>query len=212
MLARLVVAAFAVLSIVAACNGDKVGSTASSTQAVTASHLDGPLDVAVQLGGYQLGDNIDGFVWGPEIVVYGDGSVFAELSAGIRDGVAIHRLVEGQMGQKDLQRLRDQAALLPSASPVGMAAVDASPLVLAVGSQTWQINDLTVEPFAAYVDELRSTVEARATESWQPTRWVQRPAGEAACTAVDRSTTEPFFDAPVYPHVLDQYMLGQFAC
>ena len=50
----------------------------------------------IQLGDYDFNGGPDVFVTGPEVVVYGDGSVYARLQAGVVAGAAQFRLVKGR--------------------------------------------------------------------------------------------------------------------
>ena len=160
----------------------------------------------VQVGDYHLGVVPDMFVFGPEVVVYGDRSVYAELFDGVKDGAATYRLVRGRMSEGQLQRLLSDADALPPTSPVGLPGTDGFPLLLVTGARTWDINDLEAEPFATYLDEVRATVRSAATEAWRPPRWIVRPYGAPRCSA-QQPSEQSYYDAPVYPHVLDQYSL-----
>lgn len=196
------------LLVLCACD-DSSGSIASPR--LTSSSAD-PAAVLVQLGDYHLGAVPDMYVTGPELVIYGDGTTFAELYAGASEGRAQFRLATGNVPSAALQDLLATANTLPSATPIGEAAVDAFPLVLIVGEHRWEINDLDVQPFASFLADLRATVDAAATEPWQPSRWIDRPYESDTCTVIDRPGDDSLYDAPVYPHLLDEYPLGATAC
>jgi hypothetical protein len=87
--------------------------------------------------------------------------------------------------------------------------VDAGPILLVASGNTWEINDLSTEPFARYIADLRSVVSAVATKTWKPERWIVRPFGARVCSVVEEPTGEQAYDAPVYPHALAQYPLGE---
>ena len=78
--------------------------------------------VLIQLGSYVVGGVPDEFVVGPEIVVYGDGSVYAELYVGVENGEASLRLVTGRLGESQLQDVFEAAASLPAPGVVGASA------------------------------------------------------------------------------------------
>ena len=78
---------------VTACS-DASQSTASTVG--TIPHPSGASDVVIQLGDYDFNGGPDVFVTGPEVVVYGDGSVYARLQAGVVAGAAQFRLVKGR--------------------------------------------------------------------------------------------------------------------
>ena len=168
--------------------------------------------VVVQLGDYHLGAVPDMFVTGSELVIYGDGTTFGELYEGIADGRAQFRLATGQVPSAALQEILDMASTLPDITPIGQMAVDDFPLVLVVGEHRWEINDLSSEPFASFVAHLRTTVDAAARDTWQPSRWIDRPYGSNTCSVIDRPGDNSLYDAPVYPHLLDDYPLGETAC
>jgi hypothetical protein len=171
------------------------------------------LDVVLQLGDYHLGEVPDMFVTGPEIVIYGDGTVYAELFDGVANGEAQYRRLKGRTSEEQLQKLLRDAKALPPTSPVGVPPTDGSPLLLLVsGTQTWDINDLSAEPFAAYLDEVRSAVRSAAREAWSPSRWIVRPYGVDTCSVVEEPLEQSEYDAPVYPHLLDHYRLGATPC
>jgi hypothetical protein len=146
------------------------------------------------------------------VVIYGDRTVYANLSRGVVNGTATFNLVTGALTEATLQDLLRRATGLPRTTPVGTAVIDGAPLVLDVGAQEWEINDLTTEPFASYVDHLRSAVGAGATNPWKPSRWIVRPFGARVCSVVTERSGIEGYSAPVYPNVLSKYALGDFTC
>ncbi len=198
------------LAVVAAACDDSTGSGSSTTAVI--EHATGSSDVVVQVGSYQLGAVPDMFVYGPELVIYGDGRVYAELDNGIKDRAVHFRLAQGAMGESAIQDLLRQADQLPSTTPIGTAVTDGIPLLLVAGGHRWEINDVSVEPFASYLGHLRTTVEAAADQVWTPSRWIVRPFDAPKCTVTDQPSTEAGYDAPVYPHLVAQYPIGDFAC
>ncbi len=192
--------------------GCSSGQTPQSATTPSIPHPVGASDVVIQLDGYRFGGVPDEFVVGPELIVYGDGSVYAEFPDGVKDGVAQYRLVQGHLGEAVLQRLLSGAEGLPSDSPVGVGVIDNPARPMIVGTHTWEINDRSIEPFATYLNELLSAVVAGASEPWRPSRWIDRPYPGSTCSVVEKSAVETWYNAPVYPHLLDQYPLGQFDC
>ncbi len=116
------------------------------------------------------------------------------------------------MNEPVIQDLLRRGAALPAAGPVGTAAIDALPLVLVVAGHRWDINDLSIKPFSAYVEYLRAAIRADATVAWNPTRWITRPFGATTCSVVEQPSGDEAYEAPVYPHVRASYPLGTFTC
>lgn len=174
-------------------------SSGSSSSDVTVPDVaaDG---VLIQLGSYDVGGVPDEFVLGPGIVVFGDGSVYAELYVGVDNGEAVLRLVTGRLTESQLQDVFEAAASLPAPGVVGEQATDGAPLLLRVGSQEWAINDVSVQPYREFIDELVALVEDEVTEPWEPDRWIVKPFGEP-CKVVDENPQQGPYDAPVYPHL-----------
>ncbi|MBI4936283.1 MAG: hypothetical protein HY828_20590 [Actinobacteria bacterium] len=157
----------------------------------------------MQVGSYELGVVPDMFVYGPELVVYGDRSSYAENGRGT---------VKGSIDESVLQDLLRGADSLPAATPVGEAPSDGVPLVLVVGEHRWKLNDQTVEPFATYLAEVRASVDAGADRTWAPWRWVSRAYGDDTCRVTEQSGGNGSYEAPVYPHVVEQFPLGELDC
>lgn len=176
------------------------------------THQLGASDVVIQLNDYLFGGVPDEFLVGPELIVYGDGSVYAELPDGVKNQSATLRLVTGHLDETEVQRFLLRADSLPTDAPVGQAVADAIARPLIIGTHQWEINDESIEPFGTYLRDLQSAVEKVATTEWSPARWIDRPYPSSTCSVVERSTTEPWYNAPVYPHLLDHYPLGQFTC
>ena len=120
------------LAIVAAACDDSTGSGSSTTAVI--EHATGPSDVVFQFGDYELGAVPDMFVYGPVLVIYGDGHVYAEMDDGIKNGAVRFRLVRGTMDESAIQDLLRQADELPSTTPVGASVTDGLPLLLVAGS------------------------------------------------------------------------------
>ncbi len=166
------------------------------------------MDAVLQIGDYHIGGNPDEFVTGPEVVVYGDGTAYAELLDGVTHGVVTAHLVTGHMSEDQIQQLLGAADKLPSTSPIGVAAVDQDPLLLVSGAHRWEVNDRAVEPFATYVASVRASVRQLAHQEWIPTRWIVRPFEGLHCAVVAQNQTPGLYNAPVYPHMLDHYPVG----
>lgn len=189
------------LVVAVACGAGCSSGSSSSSPDVTVPVLAAD-EVLIQLGSYEIGGVPDEFVVGPEIVVYGDGTVYSELYLG---GVSF-RLVTGQLSETQLQDVFEAAASLPAPPMVGYLPVDFVPVVLRVGSQEWAI-DPAAEPFRTFVDEVRSLVDEEVTQPWEPERWIVQPFGEA-CEVVAVNPDAGPYDAPVYPDALADFPLG----
>ncbi len=177
-----------------------VGACTDAPKPAAIPHVTGVNEVLIQVGDYSIGAIPDEFVVGPELIVYGDGTAYLSSPTGTRTG---------HLNESQLQELLRAGEAVPPDAPVGDAAVDAVPLLVVSGTHFWEINDLGVQPLMGYVDDVRSTVAAAAKEPWTPSRWILRPFG-GPCTLVGVEPAGPdYFDAPVYPHLLDQYPLGE---
>ena len=149
-------------------------------------------DIVVQLGAYNLGDNIDGFVFGPLVVVYDDGRFAAQLTTevGLVEGYACGRLTPSE-----LDALVDAAPTEPS-GPIDPVE-DGTPTLLVVDDRHWGLSDAGREPFAGFIGRVDDLVRAVGRE-WPPSRFVtvaevysvQREPGERAGVA-----------APLFPHL-----------
>ncbi|MEQ1702182.1 MAG: hypothetical protein ABMA25_18880 [Ilumatobacteraceae bacterium] len=186
----------AVASLLAGCSSD---SSSSSSPDVTVPVV--AVDaVLIQLGSYEVGGVPDEFVLGPVIVVYGDGSVHAELYVGVENGEASLRLVTGQLSESHLRDVFDAAASLPAPGVVGEQATDGAPMLLRVGSQEWAINDVSVQPYRQFMDDLIALVDEEVTQPWVPEQWIVKPFGEPCKVVAENPQAGPY-DAPVYPHL-----------
>ena len=47
---------------------------------------------------------------------------------------------------------------------------------------------------------------------WAPSRWIFRPFGAKVCSVVTEPSGIEGYSAPVYPHALSNYALGDFTC
>jgi hypothetical protein len=199
-----------------ALDSSPVPTTAPTTTTSTTSEVQfpsGEWDVVIQLGDYDFGHNIDQFVWEPELVVYGSGAMYAAVPDGIVDGAMQWRYVRGELPQSQLRALVSAADRFPSESPVGnVLGEDASPQLLLVNDRRWDINDLRIEPYRSFIDDLRHLAAEEGTAEWEPTAWIERPPGSDTCEVVPLTTIESYYSAPVYPHVIVSYPLGPLAC
>ena len=197
-------------------------SSSSSTAAVTTNpplttlplveHLRGSSEVAVSIGDYRLGFGPGMAVTGPELIVYGNGRVYTEYFEGVTNGRPTFHFAKGQLSDEQIQVLLRAGDTLPAEAPDVQLPVDTFGTVLVTGTHSWTINDETIEPFAGYFEELRSVVRSSATTAWVPERWIVRRFPATECTVAVRPLDEPNYDAPVFPHVLDQYPLGGTPC
>jgi hypothetical protein len=196
------------------CPGSVQAPEVSTMAAVVKAiaHPIGASDVLIQIGDYHLGDNPDSYVFGPELVIYGDGRVFAELSEGVNNGAAQFKLVEGLLSEDQLQHLLHAASLLPLSPTQGQLPVDAYPTLFVVIGTSWEVVDSAAEPFELFLDELHKVIRSKATSAWVPTRWIVRTPDTGDCTSTVVPATKDYFDAPVYPHLIDRYPLGTFDC
>ena len=214
------VAALLFLSVPAACTSNPSGDPATTGSAAETS---APLQVIaydntssqvlVQIGNYEFGNNLDQFVFGPRLVIYGDGSAFAEVDGdGVRNGATVFRPIESRVSEAEIQSLLLAASQLPDVATAGVAPEDGLPLLLAVNGQSWEILDFDVEPFNGYVDSVTAVVTASEVGMWTPPAWIQRIPPAPDCESVVEPEGAPYYSAPVYPHLVNTYPLGRFEC
>ena len=136
---------------------------------------EGADDVFVQIGQYELGNNIDEFVWGPLLVAYRDGSAFAEVDDSVV-GVAERSPIEALLDPAQIDSIRQAADALPDDAEIGLdqRPEDGIPRMLIVDDQTWLIHDLSAEPFRSFMESVTEAVEATEVDQWTPQRWVER--------------------------------------
>lgn len=170
----------------------------------------------IQLGAYEFRTIPEWHIVAPELVIYRDGSVYTETvdDTSAPANNATHRLRYGRMTEAQTERLIRDAEALPVTRPnPGVSANDVYPLRLTSGPQTWDIEQPpTHQPFISYLEQLRSAVRTAATEEWRPSRWVQLVDGDNACVVTEQPGIEPWNNIPVYPHLLEDYPLGERDC
>jgi len=176
-----------------------VGACTDAPKPAAIAHVTGANEVLIQVGDYTIGAIPDEFVVGPELIVYGDGSVYSS-SSGTRTG---------HVTESQLQALLRAGEAMPADAPVGDPAVDAVPLLVVSGTHFWEINDLRVQPLMGYVGDIRSTAAVAATAAWAPARWIVRPFGGPCTVVAEKPDLPGYYMAPVFPHLLDQYPLGE---
>ena len=202
--------------LLGACTSSASPSPASNTfPAITIAvvpHSTGANDVVLEVGDYHLGWGPDMGVTGPEIVLYGDGRLYAELFDGVRDGKATWSRVQAKLSKSQIQALLLPGENLPVDPPINTIAVDSFPILIVSAAHRWEVNDPEGEPFVTYLTNLRIMVRSFATEAWVPERWVVRVYPSPTCTVTGAPSTESSYDAPVYPGKLDQFPLGTVDC
>jgi hypothetical protein len=215
-------AVLAALSTLSACTSGTSTADRSTTQPIRPTtqpielieHARGPLDVVIQLGDYNLGQNLDQFVWSPTAVIYGDGSFYAQVYDGPTNGTATLRLIRGTMTEAQLQQLLRQASSLPETAPAPDTplAPDSVPTYLKVGGRQWRLDYPVDKQFAEFDDVVVALIEAAPPATWSPTRWVHLQRPEYNCVVEDGPSEDSLGDAPLYPHLADQNRLGKFDC
>ncbi len=183
-----------------------------ATSVALVSHSTGPNDVVLQVGDYHLGWGPDMGVTGPEIVLYGDGSLYAELFDGVRDNQAVRSRVQAKLSESQVQTLLRPGEEVPVDPTMNTMAVDTFPILVVSASHRWEVNDPQAEPFVTYLTNLRNMVRSYANEGWVPERWVVRVYPSPTCTVTDAPSTDSSYDAPVYPGLLDQFPIGNVDC
>jgi hypothetical protein len=176
------------------------------------SHSSATFDVVLQVGSYHLGWGPDMSVSGPQIVLYGDGSLYAELFDGVQNGEPHWSRLQAKLSEDQIQTLLRPGEDLPIDPPMNTIAVDSFPIVIVSGSHRWDVNDPEDAPFASYLADLTGSVRAMATEPWVPDRWIVRPFQDPTCTVTNAPSNDTYYDAPVYPGARDQFPLGTIDC
>ena len=218
MCMRFLARATVVALVVCGCSTEPPRAPLSTTAAPAATtiasvqHPTGSADVVLQVGDYHLGWGPDVSVSGPEIVVYGDGGLFAELFDGVKDNHAVWSRVQAHLSEDQLQTLLRPGEQLPADPPQNTIAVDTFPILLVSAAHRWEINDPQAPPFGSYLTNLRNTVRSYVTQVWTPQRWVVREYPSPTCTVTDAPSSESTYDAPVYPGLIDQFPLGTVEC
>ena len=191
---------------------DVVAPTGTSITPAPIAHAAGSLDVVIQVGNYELGGNVDGFVYGPKLVINGDGSAFADLVDDVSDSAGTRRFISARVPESQLQTILRDAAALPDERIVGEEIPDQLALVLKVNGQIWEINDERLSPYKELLGEIDSTVRAAETGPWVPTEWIDRDLGDQQCVLRKVSLVKDNYRAAVFPHLVGKFPLGPFDC
>jgi hypothetical protein len=149
-------------------------STTSTTTIPAVRHSTGANDVVLQIGEYHLGFGPDEFVSGPEIVLYGDGRLYAELFDGVRAGEPQSSLRQAQLTEEQMQVLLRPGETLPVNPTMNTIPADSFPTLIVTASHRWEANDPGQESFGSYLKNLRGEVRSMATAAWVPNRWIVR--------------------------------------
>ena len=206
-------------ALLAACSSEPLTNTPAATAATTAPsitavipHRNGAADVVLQIGDYNLGAQPDMFVTGPEIVLYGDGSLYAELFDGTQGDQPQWSRMQAQLSESQVQTLLRMGEKLPIDATTQPTGPDSLPTLIVSATHSWEVNDPEAEPFATYLADLRNTVRSMATEEWSPGRWIVRVFPSPTCTVANIPASQSYFDAPVYPGLLSRFPLGVIDC
>ena len=175
-------------------------------------------DVWLQFGDYVLGAVPEMFVTGPEIVVYSDGVVFAQIRGTVIDGRLPYDMGTGRLTPDEMRQLVTATKALPVPQPLSDTPVDDFALPLTFGGRTWQVptwdtNEPAVQPVLSFIESLRETVRSAATTQWVPKLWIVRRYEATKCTVTQRPI-EPldYYETAIYPHLTERYSLGDFDC
>lgn len=133
------VGALLILSFAAAACGD--GNTSPGETIAPPRTAYDASDVWLQFGDYVLGAVPDMFVTGPEIVVYSDGVVFAQVRGSVIDRRIPYDMATGRLTQDEMRQLATATKALPVPQPLSDTPVDAFALPLTSGGRTWQVPD-----------------------------------------------------------------------
>jgi hypothetical protein len=189
-----------------------ISNPTTATTIALIAHSTSALDVVLQIGDYHLGWGPDMSVTGPEVVLYGDGSLYAELFDGVHDGQPLWSRLQAKLTETQVQALLAPGEHLPIDPTMNTIAADTFPTLIVSGTHRWEINDPQAEPFASYLGNLTDTVNSFATQTWVPDRWIVRPFSSPTCTVTSSPSRDTFYDAPVYPGLLDHFTLGAVEC
>jgi len=226
--ARAVASAVAAALSVAACTGEASSVTTSAgptpsveevpttlevptTTDAPIAHPSGEHDVVVQIGAYDLGNNIDEFVRAPSVVVYGNGDAY---SYGFQAATGSWTAARMHVEEDGLQRVLRAGRALPDVPPQVTVAADDTGTFLAVGDRAWTTYPLqyaTHDPFRMLLSDLFGVLGVDAVDDWTPSAWIVRPR-HGACSVQATAPDRPSDGAPVYPHLADRYPLGETSC
>ncbi len=171
----------------------------------------GPDDVVLQLGSYDVGENIDQFVSGPDLVIYGDGAVYRDTIRLAPD--APNRFQRGVLAERRVLDIVAAARELPDVVDGDDCAVDEFEAELRIEGRTWSACGLLdAADFGAFLDAVRLDVHSTDLTPWEPSALVQLDPVTTTCAVVASSTLPASQTAAVYPHATDEYPPGEFPC
>jgi hypothetical protein len=192
-------------------SGATVVACSPSPQAEAPSF--GPPDrLIVQLDDYDLGWNLDGFVFGPQATITAEGRVFAELNDFAFGGVTQQPTMTGVVDAGDLADLVAMSERLPRTPSVGIEMEDGRPTRLMVLDRSWDIWPDAPAEFWAVLDRLHEIVGSSATTPWTPERWIERVYPSKTCTVGPRTDAPDYVSAPVFPFAADRFPIGTLDC
>jgi len=226
--ARAVASAVAAALSVAACTGEASSVTTSAgptpsveevpttlevptTTDAPIAHPSGEHDVVVQIGAYDLGNNIDEFVRAPSVVVYGNGDAYGYTYDQTRSS---WRPMRRHVPEAELQRVLSAGRSLPSEVPAAQIPADDTGTFVAIGERSWLTYPLLYadsDPFRQIINDVLAVVDAEGVDTWQPSAWIVRP-NHGPCSVQATAPDRPSDGAPVYPHLADRYPLGETSC
>lgn len=201
-----VVAALAATAACSASEGIPVAEDPSSVE-ITA----GPDGVVLVLGSYNIGENIDEFVSGPDLTIYGDGSVYRDTAR--LDGGAPTRFQRGEISERRLTDIVAASRELPAVPEVVGCGDDEGPTLLVIETRTWSDCGLSDAPdFRTFLKSVHDEMNSLDMTTWVPSAIVEHQPLGGPCAVVESSGLPLYQTAPVYPHAADRFPLGTFEC
>lgn len=207
--AAYVTAVVAVLAATAACSAREGIPAADDPSSV--ENTAGPDDVVLVLGSYNIGENIDEFVSGPDLTIYGDGSVYRD-TARLGEG-ATTRFQRGEISERRLTEIVAASRDLPAVAEAVDCGDDEEPTLLAIENRSWSECGLADAPeFGTFLESVHDEMNALDMATWVPSAIVEHQPLGGSCAVVEVSGLPLYQTAPVYSHAADRFPLGTFEC
>ncbi len=170
------------------------------------------VEVLFQFGTYNIGDNIDRFVTGPAMVIYGDGTTYSQFPRGNGDDPSSFLRI-GQLDDDKLRDLVGAARDLPDDVSGRLCAEDEFQNVLVVESRTWSAcGMLDADHLGPFIDAVRAEFERTDSGPWTPASWIQLDPVSGECSVVESPTVPSYQATPVYPGATNDHPLGPIEC
>jgi hypothetical protein len=198
------------LCVTVGCTDSRSATTTEPTQTTLAviEHNTNPQGIVVQIGDYE-GAYGETEVWGPSVVVYGDGTVYLETPRTATEPPTFRTGLMSEASLQVLLRAGEQYRLAPMPTELPSEPI---PTLLVIGDHRWSryLDDGSDPAFDELLALVFSEASPATTATWTPERWIVR-GDDGKCTVTNSPAPSSGDDAPVYPHALDRFPLGPLA-